>query len=145
MMKVLERLVKEVAGARSPVDVYEVTLDALQGALGISRASILIFDDDRVMRFKAWRGLSDDYRSRVEGHSPWSPASADASPIFVEDVKHDAKLADFLPVFEAEGIGALAFIPLVARNGVLGKFMLYYAEPHRFTRDETAAASIIAQ
>jgi PAS domain S-box-containing protein len=145
MVKILERLVREVAGARSPADVYEVTLDALEGALGISRASILIFDDDRVMRFKAWRGLSDNYRSRVEGHTPWSPESSDASPIFVENVTEDAKLADYLPVFQAEGIAALAFIPLVARNGVLGKFMLYYAEPHRFTRDETAAASIIAQ
>ena len=25
-----------------------------------------------VMRFQAWRGLSDEYRARTEGHSPWA-------------------------------------------------------------------------
>ena len=145
MIKALERLVGEVARASAPADVYEVTLDALQEALGVSRASILLFDDDRVMRFKAWHGLSDVYRSRVEGHTPWSPESSDATPILVADVALDSSLAEYRSVFREERIAAVAFIPLVARNGVLGKFMLYYAEPHHFTPDEMAAAGIIAR
>ncbi len=144
MIEVLERLVAEVARASAPAEVYEVTLDALQEALGVSRASILLFDDDRVMRFKASRGLSDTYRSRVEGHTPWSPESIDAIPILVADVALDSSLAEYRPVFREERIAALAFIPLIARGGVLGKFMLYYAEPHLFTPEEMAAAGIIA-
>jgi hypothetical protein len=41
----------------------------------------MLFDDDAgVMRFAAWRGLSDAYRRAVEGHSAW-----------VEGVFHAAK------------------------------------------------------
>ena len=58
--------------------IYDAALDGLRHGLGVERASILLFDADDVMRFKAWRGLSDRYRSAVEGHSPWRPDSTDA-------------------------------------------------------------------
>ena len=51
-------------------DVYSAALDTLAECLHVSRASILLFDPDGVMRFKAARGLSSDYRAAVQGHSP---------------------------------------------------------------------------
>ena len=33
---------------------------------------------------------------------------------------------------KAEGIGALAFVPLVAKGELIGKFMTYYDAPHVF-------------
>jgi len=41
--------------------VYEAALDAITRALRCERASILLFDDAGIMRFAAWRDLSDDY------------------------------------------------------------------------------------
>ena len=61
--------------ATSIEDVYEAALAAITRALGCDRASILLFDWAGVMRFVAWRGLSDRYRQAVEGHSPWTPQS----------------------------------------------------------------------
>ena len=52
-------------------DVFNAALDAISSALQCERASILLFDDQKVMRFVAWRGLSDEYRQATEGHSPW--------------------------------------------------------------------------
>lgn len=49
-------------------DVYEAALDAIARSLGCDRASILMFDHNGVMKFVAWRGLSDGYRRAVEGH-----------------------------------------------------------------------------
>ena len=46
---------------------------------------------------------------------------------------------------KAEGIGALAFIPLTARGELVGKFMTYYAAPHDFTDAETSLAVTIAR
>ncbi|HMD83017.1 MAG TPA: PAS domain S-box protein, partial [Anaerolineales bacterium] len=43
-------------------DVFDAALDAILSALQCDRASILLFDEANVMRFVAWRGLSDDYR-----------------------------------------------------------------------------------
>src|SRR5207253_1796449 len=38
--------------------VYSQALSGLVRALGTERASLLLLDEDGVMRFKAWRGLS---------------------------------------------------------------------------------------
>ena len=45
----------------------------------------------------------------------------------------------------AEGIGALAFIPLTTRGGLIGKFMAYYPTAHVFTDEEITIAVTIAR
>jgi GAF domain-containing protein len=120
---------RSIARASSVDAMYAHALDALEEAMGFTRASILLFDDDGVMRFKAWRGLSAEYRRAVEGHTPWTPDSPDPVPIIVEDVTADPSLAPYLPTIEAEGIAAMAFIPLIYAGTIIGKFMLYRNEP----------------
>jgi PAS domain S-box-containing protein len=104
----------------------------------------LLFDPDGVMRFKAYRGLSDAYRCAVEGHTPWAPNTPDPQPIVVSDVTQDPALQSYLPIFNAEGIAAMAFIPLVSLDRVIGKFMLYYAHPKSLEIAEIQLASVIA-
>ena len=129
---------------RDSADIYAAALDTLAECLDVSRASILLFDPDGVMRFKAYRGLSSEYRTAVQGHSPWTPESVDAQPILVPDVTLDASLERYLPTFAHEGIAALAFIPLVSVGRVIGKFMLYYEAPHAFEEEEVQLAGVIA-
>jgi PAS domain S-box-containing protein len=124
--------------------VYSAALATLAECLNVSRASVLLFDLDGVMRFKAYRGLSVEYRVAVEGHSPWTPDSVEAEPILVPDVSREPSLEQYLPVFERERIVALAFIPLVSLGRVIGKFMLYYDAPHTFDAEEIQLASVIA-
>ena len=130
--------------AESPAGFYHEAVDAVVTTLGVDRASLLLFDPDGVMRFKAWRGLSDGYRRTVEGHTPWTPGQVGASPLLVPDVAADDELAGYMPTFRAEGIAALAFVPLQTSAGVVGKFMLYYDRPHDFTPAELAVAEILA-
>jgi PAS domain S-box-containing protein len=124
--------------------VYSAALATLTECLNVSRASVLLFDPDGVMRFKAYRGLSSDYRAAVQGHSPWTPHSVNAEPILVPDVRREPSLQSYLPVFAREGIVALAFIPLVSLGRVIGKFMLYYDAPHTFDGEEVQLAAVIA-
>src|SRR3954466_4227907 len=51
--------------------IYGEALRCLTRTLGADRASVLLFDEGGRMRFKAYAGLSDRYRERVDGHSPW--------------------------------------------------------------------------
>src|SRR5690348_4970554 len=136
LLAVLSGLTDALSRATALDGVYEGALDAPQHGLGVERASILLFDDAGVMSFVAWRGLSDDYRRAVNGHTPWKPDSTDLEPILVGDCCDDLALAGYRSVFDAEGIRALAFFPLVHRDRVLGKFMLYYGERHDFTPAE---------
>lgn len=143
-MLVCLALTRAMGRTRSVDDIHEVALDALRQGLGAARASILLFDPDGVMRFKAWRGLSDNYRRAVEGHTPWTPDSPDPEPIVVSDVRADDGLAAFLPVFVAEGIVAMAFVPLVLRGRVIGKFMIYAGAPWTPAPEELQLAEVIA-
>jgi PAS domain S-box-containing protein len=137
-------LTRAISTSRSVEDIYAAGLDALGMALGVERSSILLFDADGVMRFKAYRGLSDAYRQAVEGHTPWRPDSVDPEPIVVTDVAADASLVSYLPVFTRENIAALAFIPLTSLDRVIGKFMLYYSVPTAPAEEHLEVARVIA-
>ena len=137
-------LTQAISKSRTVQEIFAAALDALGAGLGVERSSVLLFDPNGVMRFKASRGLSEAYRRAVEGHTPWTPDSPDPQPIVVPDVAHDPALESYWPVFKAEGIAAMAFIPLVSLDRVIGKFMLYYATPTTPTGDELQLASVIA-
>ena len=144
-LRVLYEVNQAVGRTTALEQIYDQALDALLRTLGVSRASILLFDDDGVLRFKAWRGLSGGYRRAVEGHTPWSPDTENPAPIVVEDVENDEALSDALrQVVMNEGIRALAFIPLVFGSRLLGKFMLYYDQPHVPQHEELEVARTIA-
>jgi len=137
-------LTRAISGTRTVDEIYAAALDALAVGLRVERSSILLFDPDGVMRFKACRGLSAGYRAAVEGHTPWTPDSIDPQPIVVSDVTVDAALAPYRDVIDAERIAALTFIPLVSRDRVIGKFMLYYPAPYAPSADELQLARVIA-
>jgi PAS domain S-box-containing protein len=143
-MSVWLRLTDALSRARTLEDMYGAALDALAVGLGVDRASILLFDPDGVMRFKAWRGLSDEYRRAVEGHTPWTPETPNPAPIVVSDIRNEASLEALAPAIAREGIGAMVFVPLVNRDRVIGKFMLYYPLVHTPSADDLQLASIVA-
>jgi PAS domain S-box-containing protein len=141
----LHRLTERLHRAKTLDEVYDAALDAIGEAFGCRRASILLFDSTDSMHFAAWRGLSDDYRQAVEGHSPWAPGIADPAPIYVDDVRDSDMPAALKKVVEAEGIRALAFVPLIGGGKLIGKFMAYYDAPHAFTGTERDLALTIAR
>lgn len=117
-------------------EIYEAALTAICKSQNANRAAILLCDRKGIMRFQAWRGLSDDYRRAVEGHSPWRPGETAAQPVCLDDVAK-AELDEHLrEVVAREGIRALAFLPITYEGRLLGNFMIYYDAPHHFTAEE---------
>ncbi|HLU48829.1 MAG TPA: PAS domain S-box protein, partial [Planctomycetota bacterium] len=143
-LELLFELSRAVVRARSVGDVAEAALDTVIEATRADRASLLLFDEQNVTRFRAWRRLSPRYRAAVEGHSPWGPEDSDAIPIAVADVLTDQSLETVRDTITGEGIRALAFVPLIHDDRVLGKFMVYYDQPHNFSPDELRLAETIA-
>jgi PAS domain S-box-containing protein len=145
VVEVLYRLTDRLYRAETPNDVYEAALDAITCALGCSRASVLLLDDLGIMRFAAWRGLSDAYRRAVEGHSPWPRDVKDPQPVCIHDVQTQDFPESLKDTIKAEQIGAIAFFPLVVNNALIGKFMTYYDARHVFSDAELALALTIAR
>ena len=142
--EILLRLVEAAVQADSVAAVHEPALDAVIDLLMVDRAAILLFDDEGVMRFVAWRGLSDQYRDAVEGHSPWHRDTIDPQPLVVSDVHQEPSLAEYGDLFEREHIGSLAFVPLVYRSRLLGKFMVYSREVRTMSRRDLRVARTVA-
>ena len=143
-LQTIYHIADAVSRAGAIEEIYEKALNALQRTLRADRAAILLFDPDGVLRFKAWRGLSEHYRKRVEGHSPWLHDEKNPQPVLLSNVAEDPDLGELREVVLDEGIRALAFIPLVYRGRLLGKFMSYYNTPHRFSEEEVRLAKTIA-
>jgi PAS domain S-box-containing protein len=138
------RFADAVAGASALDDVLDAALDALLEATGADRASVLLADDEGVLRFRAWRGLSDRYRAFTEGRSPWPADASDPQPVLHEDIA-DAGFEEALErVMRKEGIAALAFVPLVLSGRQLGRFVLYRDEPHRWSEREVLLSRTVA-
>jgi PAS domain S-box-containing protein len=132
--------------AESNNEIYDAALDAIFSILRCDRASILLFDNHDVMRFVAWRALSEQYRKAVDGHSPWKADDRFAEPICFADIEKATDLPEELKaVVRAERIAALAFFPIFVGAKIVGKFMAYYDAPHVFTDREMGAGITIAR
>jgi signal transduction histidine kinase len=126
-----------------PAAIYDAALATVRHGASCDRAAILLFDADGVMRFKAAHGLSETYQRAVEGHSPWARDALAPSPIAVDNTETDPAWAPYRDVFRAEGIRALAFVPLLYHRRLIGKFMLYRDRPRVFTQHELQFASTV--
>lgn len=139
-LEALNELTAALARAETVDQICARALGGVRRALAADRASVLLFDDEGTLRFRAWHGLSERYRQATEGHSPWTSDVTGAQPIVVADVDADRSLGDLREVVLAEGIRALAFVPIEAEGSLLGKYMLYFDAPRSLDRDELEAA-----
>ena len=135
----------EMINQLGPVEnIYQAALDTLHETVHVDRASILLFDEQREMRFVAQRGLSEVYQKVVEGHCPWAEDTLEAQPVVIPDIERESSFAGLQDAFSAEGIRALALIPLTYQNRLLGQVRLYKAETHDFSAEEVQLTETIA-
>jgi PAS domain S-box-containing protein len=140
----LYRVAGAIGRATTLDELLAEAIDALRAATGADRASVLLSDDEDVMRFRAWHGLSAAYRDAVEGLLPWAPDDIDPEPLLFADLAHPDVPDALLRAARAEGIGALTSVPLVHGGRLLGAFTLYRNEPHDWTEAEVLLSRSIA-
>jgi PAS domain S-box-containing protein len=140
----LYRIADAIARTSSLRELFEEAIDTLVSVTSADRASLLLFDETDVMRFVAWRGLSESYRAATDGHSPWTADTVDPEPVLMADVMTAGFDAHLEGAVRSEGIGALAFIPLVHGDRLLGKFMLYRRDLGSWSDREVRLCKTIA-
>jgi PAS domain S-box-containing protein len=141
----LHELTDRLQHSTSVADVYQPALDAILRALQCQRASIQLFDESGTMAFVSWRGLSPQYRHAIAGTSPWPGDVKNPRPICIEDIRSFEAPATLTRAVIAEGIGALAFVPILDMGRLLGKFVVYYDAPHVFAAAEIETAVTISR
>ncbi|HEX9816270.1 MAG TPA: PAS domain-containing protein, partial [Candidatus Thermoplasmatota archaeon] len=143
-LEALHTLSEKVARATSIEQIFAAAVDAARESIQVDRSAFLLFDDHAFMRFVAWKGLSEAYRTAVEGHSPWRPNEPNPTPLLVPDVEADLAWQSFRTTFRGEGIRAFAFIPVLRGQELFGTFVLYSDAPRVFHEEEVQSAKTIA-
>jgi|GEM_PF-877726 len=128
-LQLLQQLTQELFQTVDLERFYDRVLQGILEILGADRAAILLRDPDGVVRFKAWRNLSESYRQAVEGHWPWDPSDPDPQILWIPNVEQAPELGEVREAVLREGIRALAFVPIQSGGQALGKLMLYYDRP----------------
>ncbi|WP_376788798.1 GAF domain-containing protein [Thermoflexus sp.] len=125
-LQLLQQLTQELFQTVDLERFYDWVLQGILEIVGADRAAILLRDRDGVVRFKAWRNLSEPYRQAVEGHWPWDPSNPDLQILWISNVEQAPELEGVREAVLQEGIHALAFVPIQSRGQALGKLMLAY-------------------
>jgi PAS domain S-box-containing protein len=134
--KALFHLADHLHRAASADEAFSAAIEAILGALECDRASILLFDEHDRIRFVSWCGLSADYRAVTEGHLPWHQRERNPQPIAINDIEASKLEPPFKTTVKAEGIAALASVPLVSNGKLIGKFVAYFNAPHAFSESD---------
>ncbi len=143
--KHLQQTIENLNRAQTLKDIYHAAGEGILKTLKADRYSILLFEADQKVHFKAWHNLSDSYRRKMDGHSPWKIDEIDAQPLYYSDVSKSKLSDDIKKSVLDEGINALLFVPLKGQDRLFGKFMVYFDKAHACTDEELQFTQVIAQ
>jgi PAS domain S-box-containing protein len=134
--KALFHLADHLHRATSTDETFSAAMEAILGALECDRASILLFDENDRIRFVSWCGLSDGYRAVTERCLPWRQDDRNPQPIAINNIDTSELEPTLKATVKAEGIAALASIPLISNGKLIGKFVAYCNGPHVFSESD---------
>ena len=134
--KALFHLADHLHRATSADETFSAAMEAILGALECDRASILLFYENDRIRFVSWCGLSDGYRAATEGYLPWRQDDRNPQPIAINNIDTSELEPTLKATVKAEGIAALASIPLISNGKLIGKFVAYCNGPHVFSESD---------
>ena len=134
--KALFHLADHLHRATSADETFSAAMEAILGALECDRASILLFDENDRIRFVSWCGLSDGYRAATERYLPWRQDDRNPQPITINNIDTSELEPTLKATVKAEGIAALASIPLISNGKLIGKFVAYCNGPHVFSESD---------
>lgn len=141
-MALLFKLGEAVNRAMTIDEVYQAAIDALQPVPKIGRCAIVTFEGNGEPCIAASHGLSAKFQSELAPIVGKRRASLEQT--LVSDVDREAAMEPYRELCHEESIRALAIFPLVHRDEVLGKFIVYSAEHHPFRNEELRIARAIA-
>ncbi|RME00213.1 MAG: PAS domain S-box protein, partial [Calditrichaeota bacterium] len=141
----LREWVEHLNRARGVEQALDLALHGAMKILKSDRGAILLFGDKDRLQFKATSGLSNDYCQQIEQLPDWKKGQVDVEIFLAENIEQ-AELSDPLKnLLRAEKIRSLAYYPLVGESQLLGKFALYYDQPHAYSREEIHIGKVLAE
>ncbi|MBP2034881.1 PAS domain-containing protein [Streptomyces avidinii] len=127
-------------------DVVERAADQLVPALGAQAMALLVVEEQR-LHIVGYRGYTAELMARFDGaptdsDTPTTYVLREGSPVFFPDAA--TLLAAYPSAVIQDGMGAWAFLPLIASGRPVGSLVLAYGRPRIFAPGERAVLTSIA-
>ena len=127
----------------------DVALDGIGRALNVDSEFDLLRDDTgRIMRFVAWRGLSDEYRQAVDGHMPGADTTTrqlSSLPSTSKTFETDPSISAYLRRCSGKRESGARFRAAGDLRAPRGKFTHFYSPtPRAFSERERTLAGFVA-
>ena len=150
---VRERVLDMISKGRPVCETLTYLVEAAEGhSGGRSVSSILLLDEDGLLRNGASPGLPADYLAAIDRLKPdpaigtCAAAAATGRIVITPDLLSDAGWKELRHLPLALGLRAAWSVPLIGRNGqVLGTFGTYFRDTRPPQPDERAFTEALAQ
>ncbi|MEW6094901.1 MAG: HD domain-containing phosphohydrolase [bacterium] len=134
----------------STMDLRKVLMSIVNAAsstMGVKKCAIRLLDEKgETLVMTTSCGLSKEYLKKTEikvGRSIVGRAVKQKKPMFVCNIEEDSRLEDPIRA-KKEKIASLLSVPLIFQGRVLGTITIYSTQPHKYTSDEIALLSNLA-
>ena len=128
-------------------EMLEVVVEMAARVMQARLCSLMLLDETTgELVLRATQRLSLAYRGKPSlkvGEGVVGLVAQTGQPMALLDVRSDPRYR-YAEVAQQEGLCSLLCVPLAVRDRVIGVFNCYTAEPHRFTDDEIALFSTLA-
>jgi len=134
----------------STMDLRKVLMSIVHAAaytMGVKKCAIRLLDEKgETLIMTTSCGLSKEYLKKTEikvGESIVGRVVKQKEPMFICDIEKDTRLEDPIRA-KKEKIASLLSVPLIFQGRVLGTLTIYSTQPHKYTSDEIALLSNLA-
>lgn len=149
LTSLLETSAAVVSSLDTPTVLNRI-LEQAEKLLGAPKTAIIALDENQgSFRAQASRGLSERYTNQLS-IQPSEPLSVtlrairSGEPVQITDTETDPTFTAMAPRARSEGYRAMLAVPLQTQHAPPSALLVYYNEPHRFTRQEINLATQFA-
>lgn len=144
-------LEEELKHIGEPLDVMAAATETLGKALGIARVGYASIDEDQehILVERDWTdgrigSVAGRYRMNDFGEEVIA-ALKRGEVVSIDDIDADARVAGVAAAYHAVGSRTTLAVPLIKNERFWAMFFLHHPVPHRWTPDEIALATEVAE
>ena len=137
--------VADAANKAEDIDaIYREAVEGAKHALEADKVAVFTFDANNELHVAYSDNISEEFQQALLAGCPWKSPAKSSTILYLPDINNEEEIVPVRSYYHAEGIEALAAFPLIHKNQLLGKFVVYYAEPHELTQEDQQFAIRIA-
>jgi signal transduction protein with GAF and PtsI domain len=144
--RVLHEITRTILATLDSRQVMDLLIEKVIDIMKVKACSLRLVDKTtRELQLVASKGLSERYLKKGPIHADRSISETlEGIPVLIPDATKDPRI-QYPSENAREGIASLLSLPIIARRRIIGVLRLYSQETRRFSKEEVAFLSALAE